>query len=158
MKAASLVDIKRELKTRNTSELNELVLRLAKYKKENKELLTYLLFESQNESDYVTLVKAEVSEMFASITNKRVYWAKKSLRKILRYSNRWIKYSKVPETEIEIRVHFCQNLLESGISFQRSRVLQNMYDREVEKVVKLVGKLHEDLQFDYKDKIASLNG
>ena len=45
MKAAGVKAIKEELKNRDREELSELCLSLSKFKKENKELLTYLLLK-----------------------------------------------------------------------------------------------------------------
>ena len=56
MKAATIHEIKQELVTLKPAALSELCLRLAKFKKENKELLTYLLFEAHNETEYVKSV------------------------------------------------------------------------------------------------------
>ena len=60
MKAVSVATIKKELQFRSSEELTELCLRLAKFKKENKELLTYLLFESHDETGYIETVKQEL--------------------------------------------------------------------------------------------------
>ena len=60
MKAASLSEIKKELSNQDEKRLLELCMRLAKYKKESKELLTYLLFESNNEQTYVLGVKKQI--------------------------------------------------------------------------------------------------
>ena len=62
MKAVSVVTIKKELKHRSSEELMEMCLRLSKFKKENKELLTYLLFEAHDESGYIETVKAEIDQ------------------------------------------------------------------------------------------------
>ena len=43
MKAVTLREIKKELNTLSTLEIQELCLRLSRFKKENKELLTYYL-------------------------------------------------------------------------------------------------------------------
>ena len=67
MKAVSVVTIKKELKHRSAEELLELCLRLSKFKKENKELLTYLLFEAHDESGYIETVKAEINQQFEEI-------------------------------------------------------------------------------------------
>ena len=84
MKAVSVVTIKKELKHRSSEELTELCLRLSKFKKENKELLTYLLFESHDESGYIETVKAEIDEQFEGINTNSYFYIKKSVRKILR--------------------------------------------------------------------------
>ena len=67
MKAVSVVSIKKELKHLSNDELTELCLRLSKFKKENKELLTYLLFESHNETGYIETVKEYIDEQFELI-------------------------------------------------------------------------------------------
>ena len=46
MKAATLNELRKELQALSSKELVEICLRLAKYKKESKELLTYLIFEA----------------------------------------------------------------------------------------------------------------
>ena len=60
MKTATVKEIKTELTHRSTQELIELCLRLSRFKKENKELLTYLLFESTHEEGYIESIKNEV--------------------------------------------------------------------------------------------------
>ena len=50
MKTAAVKDIKQELLQRSPKELLALCLRLSRFKKENKELLTYLLFEASDEA------------------------------------------------------------------------------------------------------------
>ena len=46
MKTATVTVLKKELKYKSNDELLNLCLTLSKFKKENKELLTYLLFEA----------------------------------------------------------------------------------------------------------------
>ena len=82
MKAASINEIKQELNMVAPARLLELCLRLAKYKKDNKELLSYLLFEAHDESAYIQSIKDEVDDQFAGINHSNAYFAKKSLRKI----------------------------------------------------------------------------
>jgi hypothetical protein len=43
MKAASILELKQELQHTSSKEIVELCLRLARFKKENKELLTFFL-------------------------------------------------------------------------------------------------------------------
>lgn len=49
MKTATIAELKSELGNVPAPQLAELCIRLAKFKKENKELLTYLLFEAYDE-------------------------------------------------------------------------------------------------------------
>ena len=82
MKAAGVKAIKEELNSRSREELAELCLILSKFKKENKELLTYLLFESENESLYIKTIQDEIEIEFKEINRKSYYFIKKSIRKI----------------------------------------------------------------------------
>ena len=84
MKAVTVKVLKTELNNRSQSELLEICLRLSKFKKENKELLTYLLFESSYEEGYIETVKLEIDEQFELINTNTYYFIKKSVRKILR--------------------------------------------------------------------------
>ena len=107
MKSASLSDVKNELSHLDKNELTELCLRLARYKKENKELLSYLLFDANDEENYKNNINLLIDENFEAITQTNLYLVKKSLRKILRIANKHIKYSQNKETEIDVLIHFC---------------------------------------------------
>ncbi len=50
MKAVTIKKIKDELSDKSASELMDICLHLSKFKKENKELLTYLLFDLMTKS------------------------------------------------------------------------------------------------------------
>src|SRR5260221_7828556 len=118
MTTASLQEIKKELRTLDADSLQELCMRLAKYKKENKELLNYLLFEAHNEQAYIENVKEELSELFKTVPSSNVYFVKKSLRKILRFANRQIKYSGIKQSELEVRIFFCTKVKEAKVPRQ----------------------------------------
>ncbi len=156
MKAASLSEIKKELKSIPQEVLVEMALRVAKYKKENKELLSYLLFESHNESSYIDSVKAEVESMYAEINDTNVYFVKKSVRKILRFVTKSIKYSGQKTTEVELTIHFCKCLRAYDLVLTRNLVLLNIYERQLVKIQKAISTLHEDLQFDYQKEFEEL--
>jgi hypothetical protein len=149
MKAVTVTVLKKELKHKTQSELIELCLRLSKFKKENKELLTYLLFEASFEEGYIETVKLEIDEQFELINTKTYFFIKKSVRKILRMIKKYIRYSKKKETEIELLLYFCQKLKEFKPSISRNTVLQNIFDREILSIQKKILLVHEDLQYDY---------
>ncbi|GAA3630661.1 hypothetical protein [Flavivirga jejuensis] len=149
MKAVTLKEIKQELKTLSTLEIQELCLRLSRFKKENKELLTYLLFESQNESGYIESVKSYVDNEFELINRDSYFYIRKSVRKILRNIKKYVRYSQNKETEVELLLYFCQKLKDFSPSISRSVQLQNMYNRQILLAKKIVLTFHEDLQYDY---------
>lgn len=156
MKAASLHEIQKELKTVDPDQLLKLCIRLAKHKKENKELLSYLIFEAYDEKAFIEGVKADMDSLFLEMNKSTTYLAKKSLRKILRLINKFIKFSGDKSTEIELRLYYCFKIRESGIQIERSVMLSNLYNRETDKIRTAVSKLHEDLQFDFQEEIESL--
>ncbi len=157
MKAATITEIKRELKERKPAELVEIILRLARFKKDNKELLTYLLYESQNELAYINSIKHEIDEQMQTLNKLSVYYLKKSLRKVLRQLDKYIRYSGNKETEVELRIYFCQKILSEKIPVKRSRVLVNLYEGQLKKIRTATAKLHEDLQFDYGEQLKNIS-
>lgn len=150
MKAVTVKELKEELNERSPKELRELCLRLSKFKKENKELLTYLLFESSDESSYVEGVKREVDEQFKLINKKSQYLIKKGLRKILRNVRKYNRYSLKKETEVELLIYFCSKLKKFTPSIHRNTGLQNLYIGQVLTIRKKLSDLHEDLQSDFE--------
>ena len=84
MKAASVKDLKKELQQRSAFELVALCLRLSKFKKENKELLSYLLFEADDENAFIRRIQEEMAEQFSNINTKSSLFIKKGVAKILR--------------------------------------------------------------------------
>lgn len=156
MKAASISEIKSALKQLPATEVTELCLRLARFKKENKELLTYLLFEADNLPAYMASVKEEMDEAFAEVNRNNIYFAKKNLRKILRILNKHIKYTSDKTAEIELRLHFCTSFKGLKLPMQKSAVLTNLYNNQLKKIEATIATLHEDLQHDYEKQLARL--
>ncbi len=156
MKSASLKEIKTELKIIHPVRLQEICLLVARYRKENKELLSYLLFESEDEQAYIRDVKLELDQLFKEVKNSNSYIARKTVRKILAFANKQIKYSRQKQTEVEILIYFCKKLRKSGILLPANSVLGNLYRRQVLRIKKSLFTLHEDLQFDYSEELRIL--
>lgn len=156
MKAVSVNQLKKELVTCTSDELVELCLRLSKFKKENKELLTYLLFESSDESGYVESIKTEIDLQFNNINTNSFHYIKKSVRKILRLIKKFSRYSLKKETEVELLIYFCFKLQNFTPSIKKNITLINIYSRQLLYIKKIVSTLHEDLQYDYQLQIEDL--
>jgi hypothetical protein len=156
MRSSSIHEIKQELSTLKAGEVTALCLRLARFKKENKELLSYLLFEAQDEQNYIKNIKQEIKDLFDEINLSHLYFAKKTLRKILRVINKHSRYSGNKQTDMELRIFFCQQLKSSGIPFRQNAVLSNIFDGQIKKIDAAMAALHEDLQHDYRKEIAAL--
>lgn len=155
MKPEKLSDLKKVLVVLNVSELTEICLRLAKYKKENKELLAYLLFDAREPMKYAEDVKSFLVTDFNTM-QKHYFYSTKSLRKIIRLINRYAKYTGSKQVETELTIWFCTNYLTYVDLKTTHKPLQGLLTRQFEKITKLLPKLHEDLQFDYQKEFESL--
>ena len=143
-----LQNIKKELAHLPKEQLVELVLRVARHKKENKELLAYLLFEATDEQGFMEKVKAEAGFMFSQLPAQN-YHAAKGLRKILRLISKYAKFVGSKGAEIELLISFCHNYLQYADRRTSYKPLRLILTRQLEKIRTLIQKLHEDLQFDY---------
>jgi len=156
MKAVSIAQIKKELKHRDPEEHVELILALARFKKDNKELLTYLLFEAEDEEMYIQIIKDEIDELFSEINTNHIYYVRKSSRKILSRIKKYIRYSKKKSTEAALLMHFCSQLKEAKPEYPKSPQLENMFDRQIAVIEKAIDTLHEDLQYDLRKELNQL--
>jgi hypothetical protein len=156
MKSATVRELKKELQERSPKEILDLCLRLSRFKKENKELLTYLLFEASDEQNYIESVKAEIDERFILVNRKSPYFVKKSIRAILNHTKKYIRYSQNKETELELLIYFCQKLNTFKPSIQSNRKVATLYARLVAECRKKTSLLHEDLQYDYFRELENL--
>jgi len=153
LKAATVNDIKQEISQLTKKEVEALCQRLARFKKENKELLTYLLFEAGNEEGFVSSIKAEIDELFADLPKPNWYFTKKALSKILRLISRYSKYTAVKESHVQMLLHFCYNVKQMHT---KNRALTEMYSKQVKKLHGLIALLHEDLRYDYERQLSQL--
>ncbi len=153
METATISEFKREIKHMPPELLQETLIRLAKYKKENKELLHYLIFESSNEQVFVKKVKEEIDDQFKNLNRSSHYLAKKTLRKVLRTVHKYIRFSGTKETEAELLIYFCLKMKKSGLRLSSSRVIMNMYLNQIRRIKKVLSTLHEDLQLDFESDL-----
>ncbi|WP_295124429.1 hypothetical protein [uncultured Chitinophaga sp.] len=157
MKTATINELKKELLEVPHAQLVELCVRLSKYKKENKELLTFLLFEAHDPEQYIVSVKALMDEEFSNLSTAGLYFVKKNLRKILRITNKYIRYSGSKPAEIELLLYFCRKVKTSGIRMRDSVAITSMYAQQLKKAGKLIDAQHEDLQYDYRRELEKLS-
>lgn len=157
MKAASISELKQELTNLPAKEAVELCIRLAKYKKENKELLTYLLFEAYDQEAYIANVKEEIDVEFKELPKSSPYQNKKSLRKILRSITKYSKHTASKQAEVEMLLYFCSKVKDSGIRIYKSTALTNLYTQQLKKIHVLFESLHEDLLYEYRKQLQELS-
>ena len=152
MKAASISQLKKELAKLDHVELLDVCVRLAKFKVESKELLTYLLTRADNEVAYATELCDEIDESLSM--SGKIH--KKTLRKVVRWMDKSLRFSGDKETELQVRIHFCRRIKEMRISFGTCRVSANMYATQLKKINIALEKVHPDLRFDFNQQLAGL--
>ncbi|SJZ63745.1 hypothetical protein [Sediminibacterium ginsengisoli] len=167
MRTASIQELKQELQHQDAAAVRALCLRLAKFKKENKELLTYLLFEAHDEHGYIESIKALTDEEFTGLPKSSAYLTKKSLRKILRIVNKYVRYSGSKLVETVLLLHFCRQMEDRGILetktsrlsalFRQSDPIAKIYAQQLKKAGAALEQLHEDLQYDYRKELDQLS-
>jgi hypothetical protein len=157
MRSATIQELKTELKSLPPTQLTELCLRLAKFKKDNKELLTYLLFEASDESAFIKTVKQEMDEAFTELPKPNLYLTKKTLRRILRSTAKQIRYMSSPQAEAEILTYFCRKIRDTKIPIEDSPVLNNLYKQQLKKIRSVIETFHEDLQYDFLRDLKGLD-
>jgi hypothetical protein len=157
MKPATVHEIKQELATLPASALMDLCLRLAKFKKDNKELLTYLLFDASDEAAFIGNIKKEMDLEFDDLPKSNHYLTKKTLRKILRGTAKQIRYMGSAEAEVELLTHFCSMVRRRRIPIESSTVMNNLYRQQVKKIKAAIATMHEDLQYDYLKDLKGLD-
>ena len=155
MTTASLSELRRAINNVPSGDLPELCIRLARFKKENKELLSYLLFEADDEPEYIRKVRAEIDENFSELNRSTPYLTKKGIRKILAFTNQRIRYSGQKRTEVELLIHFCKKF-KKEVPFRYNIPIKNIYFRQLQRIKKTIGSLHEDLQFDFGEEVKEL--
>lgn len=153
MKISTVSEIKQQLSNASAKELLEICMRIIKYKKENKELVSFLLYEAQDLPAFIESIKNEMDEQFLQVNISNFYFAKKGLRKILKSTNRYIKYTQSKEAEAELLIYFCKKIKHSGIRISNSTALTNLYNNQLKKIKIAVATLHEDLQYDLNREI-----
>jgi hypothetical protein len=153
MKVATVQEIKKELEKKERKELLSYCLRLVKFKKENKELLDFLLFQSGDLPGYIENVKAETEELFAAINYSNIFFIKKSVRKILRMLNKQNRFILSKQAEAETLIHFCNCIVKYPLPLKKSRQLQNLYNTQLAKIDAVLLTLHPDLQYDLRRQL-----
>jgi hypothetical protein len=57
--------------------------------------------------------------------------------------------------EADLLIYFLKKLKASGIQYEKSKTLHNLFQSQLKKINTLVASLHEDLQYDYFKELSS---
>lgn len=156
MKIASLAEIKKELQHLSPKELIEVITDLSKFSTDNKLFLYFKLYGREQPDLFAEMVQEELINDFRNGNQRNAHYAKKSAQAVRRKLNKYLKFTKDKPTQIDLISFFCEMLYEYGYLMYRHPVIENLYLLQVGKVERLIGQMHEDLQFDYRDKVREL--
>ena len=158
MKIASINEIKSCLNDMEKEELISGLLRLVKFKNDNKQLLNFILFEEQNPEQYILQIKAEIDLAFDSLNGSQFYLAKKTIRKTIRIANKHIKFCSKDFVEVEVLLYVCQKIKDCPYDVEKFSVLKTIFQGLTKKIEKALSTMHADLQYDYQKQYASILG
>jgi len=151
MESPKLNNIRKELNHLPKENLADYCLKIAKYKTENKEFLSYLLFYSDNNDLYISEIKKMLDEGFSDLPYSD-YTATKVLRKLTRLMNKHIKFIGNKVRELELALFFCSLFIEKSSPKTSHKPLIALLFRQLKRIEKLIPKLDEDLQFDFQNE------
>lgn len=81
---------------------------------------------------------------------------KNTLRNVVRWMDKSLRFSGDKETELRVRIHFCRRLKDNRITFGGCRVSENMVATQLKKIDAAIEKVHPDFQFDYNQQLSGL--
>lgn len=151
---AGLAEIKKELKSYSQPQLLEACLRIIKFKKDNKELATYLLFAASNEAEFIKEVNTATSDEMVLAKGRQTNHQRKMLAKVLRLVNKYGRYSGKKETQTELLLHYTEELVDYFDA--RKTHIEMLLQRNVKRITTLIAGLHPELQYDYQQRLAPL--
>lgn len=157
MENRKLIDIKKTMLHLTEKELMELCLSLIRYKKENKELVSYLLYDKHDEAYFIEKLCVDVDDMFKEIEGLTSRDIRKKARKIIRHCDKWLRFSKRKDTEIEVRMHLLKKIRTFPFTRSLTYFQETLYLRQRKKIMQSIPKVHEDLQNDYIDYMEEFN-
>jgi membrane-anchored protein YejM (alkaline phosphatase superfamily) len=150
MNVLSLSEIRKNLKHLSDEELCVILTKLAKFKKVNKEYVSFLLLNESNEDLYVEEVKEHLLELLENLNQSSIQYAKKTLRKVLKILRQCAAFSEKDVTQLDLSIFFCHELNKLQRSIRNHSIVQGMYNREITRMDKVLKAMHEDLVSDYQ--------
>jgi hypothetical protein len=154
MNISTIQELKQELNELPHKKLVELCLSLARYKKDNKEYLSFELFNAGDRDGYIKQLKTEIDEQFEEIQKlNNLYFIKKALRKVLRMLNKYCKYLDAKSDTAELFIYFCRKIKETKTPVHKNALLRNLWTGLVKKINSSINSLEGDLQADYQREL-----
>lgn len=157
MKSYSLNDIKKEITHLQQKDLIQLCVNVAKFKKENKDYISFILFESHNKRAYLEDVKNDIKSQIISFEgNYFKYDFKKKLRVLKSFLVRNNKYLNDKALSVEMYIFLCNELRQDGYPYMKHGEFDTFYGQQIKKISNFIATLHEDLRYDFGQQLEEL--
>ena len=150
-----LSDLKKELFELSKPELIQLCLRVAKLKRENKELLAYLIYDVDDPLFYAQKLKHEIKEVFEQ-PFQHAYYLTKSIRKAMRLISKYYRFTSNKQGETELLIYLVDEFHQSWRNEYRYQALGKVILRCLEKAQTNIKKIDEDYRADFEHPILEL--
>lgn len=150
-----LSDLKKELLELSKPELIQLCLRVARLKRENKELLAYLIYDVDDPIFYAQKLKPEIKEVFNQ-PFQHAYYLTKSIRKALRLIAKYYRFTSNKQGETELLIYLVEEFHQSWRYEYRYQALGKIIFRCLEKAEANLCKIEEDFKADFEQPISEL--
>jgi hypothetical protein len=150
-----LSDLKKELAELSKPELIQLCLRVAKLKRENKELLAYLIFDADDPLFYAQKLKPEIREVFEQ-PFQHAYYLTKSIRKTMRLITKYYRFTSNKQGETELLIYLAEQFHNTWRKEYLYQALGKVIFRCLEKAEANLKKIDEDFRADFEQPIEEL--
>lgn len=150
-----LSDLKKELLELSKPELIQLCLRVAKLKRENKELLAYLIYDVDDPLFYAQKLKPEIKEVFNQ-PFQHPYYLTKSIRKAMRLITKYYRFTSNKQGETELLIYLVEEFHQTWRYEYRYQALGKVIFRCLEKAQSNLNKIAEDFKADFEQPISEL--
>ncbi len=153
MKAASIKQLRTEIGNLPPHKLAALTERLIKYKKDNKELASYIIFYEEDEAGFADDVETALEEQFGLINFKTAFFAKKGLRKMIRIANKFLRYTPNKSTQARIIMDVLSRLALIPASLKKNTQIKNMQVSLLKKLDDILLQVHQDERHDFEKQL-----
>ncbi len=150
-----LSDLKKELSELSKPDLIKLCLRVAKLKRENKELLAYLIFDADDPLFYAQKLKPELVDIF-TLPFQHPYYLTKSIRKSLRIVSKYYRFTSNKQGETELLLYLVEQFHEHWRAEFKYQALAKVIFRCLDKAQSNLKRIDEDYRADFEQPLQKL--
>ncbi len=156
MIAEKLNELKKDLANCTDKQLVDHLLSLARLKKENKEMLSYLLGYGGRPLEYGEVYKSLIDDCFTDIS-ENPYFAKKTLQKIKRIISKYYRFTSSRQGEAELYAHFLEGFCKHIHPDTRHKQVLGIGIFALKKLNAIAAQVHEDISGDVLKELDRLS-